>query len=315
MSEFLQKLHDQPDKTFKEELAEAAAAFEKADAPAEPVEKPVDAAPPPPAPVEPVAEEPAVEAPEAQQQPVQQAEKERQVPLRALQEERQKRAELERRLAMLEQRIQQPPQAEPEPEEPEEIPDPETDPIGSLKWVRQQQEALLQQRQQEAHLQHVQRVTTMGEAEFAKSNPDYYDAVSYLQNARMQEIRLLHPGAPDYQIAQAVLNEAQQLADMSLRQRVNPAERFYQLAKARGFGGKAPAPAQESAPEPEAPAQPTINPDLQNIKKEVAGAVAAGGKSNKRELDASDLLNLKGAAFDKGWQAYFKTQKNDLFRD
>jgi len=310
MSDFLQKLHDMPDKTFKEELAEASAAYENADPAPAPVEKPVEAAPPAPAVVEPVAEETAPEAPEAPLAPVQQPE--RQVPLKALQEERQKRAELERRLAMLEQRVQQPPQPEAEPEEPEDIPDPETDPIGSLKWMRQQQEELRQQRAQEQHLQHVQHVTTLGEAEFAKTVPDYYDAVSFLQNARAQELRVMHPGAADFQIAQAVISEARQLADMALKQRVNPATQFYQLAKARGFGGKAPAPAAE--PVAEAPAAPAINAELQAVKQQVASSVAAGGKGPSKQMTPEDLLNLRGAAFDKAWDKMFDGNRSDLFR-
>lgn len=301
MSEFLNSLHsDKPEQSWAAEVAAA----EAAEAPA-PAPEPVAEAPAPePAPAEEAAPAPSQPAPEATE------EQDRRVPLKALQEERQKRAEYERRvqeyerrLAELEQRVPKQPEA---PEVPE--PDPETDPIGALKHAREQlrkmQEATAQQ-QREAQLN---AIAYNSAVQFSQQAPDYRTAYEYAVKSRAQELAVL--GADEASIPAIIKREELNLVETAVRNGRNPAEAIYQFARARGYAGPvaaAPAP----APVPAAP-----DPALQQAKKAVAASASAGGApASKGDLSDNDLANLKGAAFDAAWQKRFGGNKSSMFRE
>jgi hypothetical protein len=304
MSELLNSLNvpsEQPAKSWAQEVADAEAAA--------PAPKPVAAEP---APEAPKAAEAAVEPSQHQETATEQDD--RRVPLRALQEERQKRAEYERkldeavrRMAELEQRVPKAPEPTPEPE-----PDPETDPIGALKHAREQLRRMQDETAQTQRVAQLNQIAYQSATAFKEQAPDYPDAYRYAINSRAQELAAL--GTPQNDIPQILQMEELNLIDTAIRNNRNPAEAIYQFAKARGFNATAPAPAAPAAVPPPAPAP--VNPALQQAKQAVAASAAAGGApAAKGEMSVNDIANLKGAAFDAAWNKLFGGNKSSIFRE
>ena len=309
MSELLNSLNvpsEAPAKSWASEVAEAAVT--------EPAPVAAETAAPEPAPSQPETPEPAVEASETQETAPE--EHDRRVPLKALQEERQKRAEYERQLQEYQRREQewqqwaeQQRQAQQQPEEQYVEPDPETDPIGALKAARDQLRSMQQETQQRAYVEQLNTVAYQAATEYQQQVPDYQDAYKYAINSRAQELVALgtHPQA----VSSILQQEELRLIDTALQNRKNPAEAIYQFAKARGFQGKtapapAPAPVQAIAPDPV----------LAETKRAVAASASAGGApASKGQVSISDLANLNGAAFDAAWNKMFAATKSSVFRE
>lgn len=304
MSDLLNSLNvpsAEPSKSWAQEVAEAGA-----DAPASVTE--------------PVAADPAPTMPEAQDdapvpsQPQETAteEHDRRVPLKALQEERQKRAEYERKLAEYERQMaemqgyvaamQQ--QGQP-PQEQFQEPDPETDPIGALKYAKEQLRQMQEMTAQQQYAQQLNAVAYQAATQYAQQVPDYREAYQYALQSRAQELAAL--GTPENAIGQILQREEMTLVDTAVRNGRNPAEAIYHFAKARGFQGKQAAPV--------APMAPT-NPALQQAKQAVAVSASAGGApASKGELSVAEIANLKGAAFDQAWNKLFGGNKSSIFRE
>lgn len=312
MSDLLNSLNvpsSEPPKSWAQEVAEAGAT----DAPAS-VPEPVAADP---APMQPEPEEAAPEA--SQSQETAPEEHDRRVPLKALQEERQKRAEYERKLVEYERQMAemqgymaamqqqgQPPQ--PQQEQFQE-PDPETDPIGALKYARDQLKRMQEVTEQQQYVQQLNTVAYQAATQYAQQVPDYREAYQYALQSRAQELAAL--GTPENAIPQILQREEMNLVDTAVRNGRNPAEAIYHFAKARGFTAKQAAP----APAPVAPVAP-VNPALQQAKQAVAASAAAGGApAAKGELSVAEIANLKGAAFDTAWNKLFGGNKSSMFRE
>ena len=319
MSELLESLNTPSNEPAKSWASEVAAAAEPAKEAADPASQ-ERAAP------EPETAEPAVAAPEAQE--AASDEQPRQVPLRALQEERQKRAQFEQMLAQREQELYQmqqwaaqqqaAQQQSQQPSEPIVEPDPDTDPIGYIKYARERQrqmeESLQQQQQAIAERHYVEQLNTVAyqaATQMQQMVPDYQDAYKYAINSRAQELVALgtHPQA----VAAILQQEELRLIDTALQNHKNPAQAIYEFAKARGFQGKTAA-----APAPVAAPAPTIAPDpvLQETKRAVAASASAGGApSSKGTPSISDIANLNGAAFDAAWNKHIAQNKSSIFRE
>jgi hypothetical protein len=308
MSELLNSLNvpsDQPAKSWAQEVAEAEAG--------QPAPEPFKAEP---APEAPKAAEPAVEPSQTQEAATEQDD--RRVPLKALQEERQKRAEYERkldeavrRMQELEQRIPKAPEPAPTPE-----PDPETDPIGALKHAREQLRKMQEATEAQQYEARLNQIAYQSATAFKEQAPDYPDAYRYAINSRAQELAAL--GTPQDSIPQILQREELNLIDTAIKNGRNPAEAIYQFAKARGFNATAPAPVPAApAPAPVPPPAPApVNPALQQAKQAVAASAAAGGApAAKGEMSVNDIANLNGAAFDAAWNKLFGGNKNSLFRE
>ena len=310
MSEVLNGLNateSAPAKSWADEVATVAAS--------EAPEKPVETAPADPAPVEPETTEAPVEA--SNDADAATDEPDRRVPLKALQEERQKRAQYEQMLAQREQEMmqmrawieQQQMQQQGQPPEPEQItdPDPEVDPIGALKAIRDQQRQIQEQAQQQAYVQQLNQVAYQAATDAQQRVPDYNDAYKYAINSRAQELAAL--GTPTNAIPQILHQEELRLIDTAMRNGRNPAEAIYHFAKARGFNSKPAAPA--PAPTPSAP-----DPVMAQAKAAVAASASAGGApASKGTVTAADLANLNGAAFDSAWNKLFSANKSSVFRE
>lgn len=306
MSEVLNTLNTpEPAQSWEKEVASVAAEL--------PAETPAPEAAPEPVKIEEAAPEP------PQPQETASDEQDRRVPLKALQEERQKRAQYEQMLAQREQELAQyqqwayQQQQQMQPQEPFVEPDPETDPIGALKYAKEQQRAMaayLEQQaavqQQEAYVQQISQVAYQAATQMQQQVPDYNEAYRYAIMSRAQELKAFNPHITDQQILQVVKQEELNLIDNSLKNGVNPAGAIYQLAKARGFQGKQAAPQPVAAPDPV----------MQQAKAAVAASASAGGApASKGGVSVSDLANLNGAAFDSAWNKLFGGSKSSVFRE
>jgi hypothetical protein len=246
---------------------------------------------------------------EAAQESASEADKrQRQVPLKALQEERAERARLQRefdemrgQMSAFAQMFQQQPQMQQQPDAPPP-PDPEEDPIGYINYAKQQlteinewRQQEQQQRQQQYQLQQVQQAYQRNAYEFAQQNPDFQQVYRHLLDNRVAEMRL--QGYDDQTIENALYQEELSLAVGSLQSGANPAQRIYELAKARGYRP------QSKQPTPAA-AKPAVDPALEERKK---AAALNTNRSNppKTPVKVEDLADLEGDKFDKAWNRIF----------
>jgi hypothetical protein len=290
MSELLNNLNqpsgEQP-KSFMQEVQEAAADYKEPEATPEPVAE----AEPEPEPVVEAAPEPV--APPA---PVQERDEDRKVSLKALQEERQKRQEIERRLAQMEAWFQQNQPQQP-PEQYAE-PDPETDPIAALKYTKQQIAEMRQMEQARSQENQFRNVYAQDAQRFASETPDFGPAYQYVIQSRAQELEAI--GMPPDRITQIVQAEEMNLVATAMQNGVRPAEAIYKFAKARGYSGAKPAPAPAPAP---VAAPPALQAERQAVSATPAAAANKPGSSAPVTLEA--IAGLKGAAFDSAFNKYF----------
>jgi hypothetical protein len=172
----------------------------------------------------------------------------RNVPLAALQAERQARQESEARARQLEERFQQvlerlaPPPAM--ADQTPALPDPDVDPIGHFKAVAEQVQAkLAQQEAQTAQQQQFAAFAsaiTRAETEFRAQAKDYDNALSFAKQSRDAELTALGFNDPAFR-AQVIQNEVIQSAQHNLAIGRNPALAIYEYAKVRGYAATPPA--------------------------------------------------------------------------
>lgn len=314
MSDLLNSLHNPaPTKSWAQEVSEAGASQASSPAPEAVAPSPA----PEPAPAAEAAPEPSQPAPEATEQ------EDRRVPLKALQEERQKRAEYERQVQDYQRQLQEY-QAWAADMQRQQMgqngnaaanagqtePDPETDPIGALKHAREQLRQIQQMTQQQAYVQQLKQAAYSAASQYSQQVPDYQDAYRYAINSRMQELVAL--GTPSDAVQQILQQEELNLAETAIQNRRNPAEAIYEFAKARGYQSKQGA---SAVPAGLAPAA-APNPALQQQKAAVAASASAGGApAAKGEMSAAQIADLKGAAFDQAWTKLFGGNKSSMFRE
>lgn len=299
MSELLNNLHNPESTAWKEEALP--------DIP----DTPEPEATPEPAP-EPVSHETQAE-PEAAAEPEQPRREQRdnqeqRVPLQALQAERAKRAEMERRLAEYEK------QGRIEQQQPQE-PDPETDPIGYLKYAKEQMAALRQANEQQQFETRLKADYNAAAQSFAQEVPDFGKAYQYLLQSRANELQAL--GTPVEQINTILQREELTLANNARMNGINPAQAIYQFAQARGYRYQdpAPAPKAEAAPAIPAPEQVKADAALQKARQAVSATAASGGKpATKPDMSIEDIAALDGAAFDSAFDKFLGQTKGGLFR-
>lgn len=244
-------------------------------------------------PAEVVAKEP---VPPPEEKPVQ-----KQVPLEALKEEREKRQMLERRLAELEYRLQQPAQPEPEPEK---IPDVNEDPLAAIEYTARELQAMKAQQQEQMERTRLINAAQAATAEYAKNVPDYRDAYSHVLNARRVQHQLA--GVPDHLMADALARDEMEIINTAWRLNRNPGELVYEYARTYGYSG------QRNDPEPEAPAPVQQNTVESEAKKAAAATTLVRGRAPSRELGVEDIVNLKGAAFDAAWEKVVASQNRKV---
>lgn len=244
-------------------------------------------------------EEPEAEAQETPPRAVQDAEKLSKTVKnldRALREERRQRRELEARWE-----TERAKPAEVKPADADAMPDPNADPIG---WMQHAQKLIDRMRAQEAEqtqqsqahsqqqreFQRLNAQVQEAEADFKVDNPDYDDAAKHLKQSILEELGELGFTGGDLQ------SEFQKrmvgIAQRALAAGKDPAEVAYNLSKKRGFGVDKAA------------------TSLQKIARgqQTARSLPSGGRPNGH-LPVSEGVKLKGAAFDKWFEAESRKQR------
>lgn len=205
-----------------------------------------------------------------------------------------------------------------------EIPDPRQDPQGAFLAMSRVATALLEERrltsrqtteqqQQVQALQQLHQSFSAAEKEYAGVQPDYYDAVKHLREARLDELKFFGITGQDAQ--RTFASEIVQLVNAAMRTQDHPAHIIYEMAKRRGFAGGQ---RQEPNPQPATVAQPAPDPAkaAADMKQRVdAGKLAktlsgAGGKvtPNTLTVDAVNAIE-DGDEFDRAFAELAKASK------
>jgi hypothetical protein len=228
-------------------------------------------------------------------------EEEKKVNYGALHEERMKRKELQARLEELEKRLKESPQPQPQ-QQPEITYD--DDPIEVLRRENEQVKQVLNaqyqseltKRQEAAYWQRV----TESENAFKQDAPDFDDAVKFLADNRLEELRDI--GWSEQEAAKILRDEVKWIADKAYQDEVNPAERFYNLAKRRGYAAQQPVVNDNKAAEKK----------LESIQKGITTnkQLPPASKSVKQDLTAEQLADMvvginSGSDFDSAWNKLF----------
>lgn len=262
-----------------------------------------------------VEEQPRVEAEPApaEQKP---AEDPGKVDIRALQEARAESREARQRAAVLEQRWNDflaGQQAQPKQEQPRaepEIPDPDTDPQGAIKFATQFIRDL-KTAQQRAGEEHTRRTTEQsafasafsrvnGElAETTKADPTVTEAHTALRTSWAQEYAAL--GYQQHEIAQAITHLENEHIAYIAQNNLRPGDYLKSLAGARGWQPKAAAPAAPAAPV--AQQQPSVATLRQTQQRHMSLSDAPGGAA-PAPLDAKAIAKMS----DKDFKAFMRTK-------
>lgn len=237
------------------------------------------------------------------------------VPHAALHEERLRRQALEKELADLRAG-----KAPTEPVKPVAI-DPDTDPIGALKEIREFQQKQREEGERTTQLRAFDDRVRAHEADFATATPDYGDAITHLREARAAQIRnsaaALGQPITDAQLGQMLMDEARATSSQAFQNGKNPGEVFYTLAKHFGYMGPKPADvplAKVETPAAEIiPALPTkeASEKIARLTKgqQAANKVGGGEPPAATEITLESLANLEGAAFDAAFNKFTSGQK------
>lgn len=235
---------------------------------------------------------------------------------------RESREEIKREREVTNARLQQLQQALVKPvaqAEPEEMPDPDKDAMGALKFLLKEQQKVKEfqgqtqaERERATAVHGVMNEAGRQETEFLKTQPDfdaatgtsptYNEASAFLLNMRRAELQAL--GFDPQRIMQTVKQEAIGLAAQALQNHQNPAEIVLNLAKARGFAAK-----------PKAPLE-TEQQKLDRISKgqEQGFSIgqAAGSKApNNSAMDAKTLAKMS----DDDFTAFLNKAKKSTLRE
>lgn len=188
----------------------------------------------------------------------------------------------------------------------DEIPDINLDPVGHFQAKFSQAERQLAdvnkwRQSQEANatamnnVQQLGRIAQQSEAEFSKTTPDYPEAFQYVKTQRDRELQDMGYSDPG-QREQIMQTDALQIAAQALNSKMSPAEVVYKIAKARGYAGKAPAPA--------APVKASEAPDAKKLATVAKGQAAntslgqVGGTSIP-EFSAESIAKMSDSEFEK----------------
>lgn len=222
--------------------------------------------------------------------------------LRAIQE----RAEAaERQYQEMMRRIQS-------PEPVQQPPNPDEDPLSFLMWKNQTLEQQLQQhaeylrqeyeaKQQQAQV--MEQRTKIAQfvedykntaLEFKKERPDFTDAYNHLVKSREEE--LVIAGYTLDQARALVVEDELAIVSLAKQRGENPAQRMYEIAKARGYQPKA-------MDEPVIEAQTRAPGKLDVLSEGVKNSKSLGstGAVESGRFKASDIDDMSDSEFDKFW--------------
>lgn len=258
----------------------------------------------------PEVEKPQEATPEAANEP-EAAQETKTVPLAALHEERTRRKgldkenrELRERLARLEGRFEGSQPAE----QPKQAPTVDTQPLEILQDVAEWKRQQVAQQEAQAQMGQFTAQVNRYEQEFASQNPDFGDALQHLLQVRRNE--LVAAGIPFEEGERYIQQEGLAIAARALEEGVNPAERFYAIAKARGYQKAAPA-AQEAQPDASSAALLRAAEKLEKVARGQAASKSlssAGGAGNTpltaesaNVMSLSELARLSDESWERMW--------------
>lgn len=198
--------------------------------------------------------------------------------------ERMERKQAQEQMALMQARFEQLMQAA-QPKEPEPVY--EDDPLGAthakVDKVVQSIEALQQaeaQRVQQAQFQGYVQSVASDEQSFMQQNPDYKDAVTFLQQRRVNELQAL--GYDSQTTMQTLAQDAFAITQRAQAMGESPASFVYKMAKQLGYSTK--------------PAQSNI--DTITAGQQVAKSVAGGAKPVNDGGIPSNLAEMTDEEFD-----------------
>ena len=204
------------------------------------------------------------------------------VPLSALEAERKKwQAKVDQQNRTIQEQIAALQQQQKPQEPPEQVPDPEQDPVGYFMWEGKQRDKAIQdvkqtQAQHAEYMQAFQQMQALDNAfavsaqAYRQQQPDFDDAHKFFMDSQRQRAQLLgfEPQQVDQMVGQAVLSTVMQ----AQRTGQDIADVVYQLARMSGYQGP-----QTQAPETPPMTQPTEPPmDKETFQRIQQGQKATG---------------------------------------
>jgi hypothetical protein len=201
--------------------------------------------------------------------------------------------ELKERLARLEGRAESmsAPAAGPE-EAMEEIPDQEYEPEKYAIWKAEKLEKKLQQMEASQSRINAERQWETMQADYAKKNPDYDKAKSFLLDSERETIKTQYPYATEAQITQHLKEQEYALVGNAAQSGIDPFQQIEFLAFRAGYRPGEEAPKAEEAPKKK--------PNIKNIKKNAKkNASLIGGSSAGETGDARTAQQLLDMSMDE----------------
>jgi len=261
------------------------------------------------------------EQPATKEKPVETAEQRtKTVPHAALHEERERRkateaenARLREERARFDERLKVIQELNaPKPQEPDLGPDPEADPVGAIRWMREQQAKRGEQdrrsaaeqeetQRQQAMRSHLIEAYKADANQFRQQTPDFGDAYQFLLQSRQAELSAI--GYSPAEINAAIQEDELAIAHRALSNGRSAAEVVYNLAKGRGY-------AKKEAADPNEDAGKRIEKIAEGQERGKSLA-QAGGTAAGTEMTAERLLKMSNAEFDE-WTTKHPAQAKRL---
>jgi hypothetical protein len=155
-----------------------------------------------------------------------------------------------------------------------------------VKGLEETQETLTSTQQQQQAAVAITQAAGVASAEFAKDNPDYWQALEHMRQVRQQQLRMAAPQATEAQVQQQIQAEEFNAAAHILQQGGNPAQYAYDMAKTFGYTAK---PAEQDSQ------------DLREKREQARGMGGSGTPTG--ELD--QLLNKSSDEFEQAMSEMF----------
>lgn len=212
-----------------------------------------------------------------------------------------KALEMERILTQLKESMNKP---APAPEVIEIVPDPDEDPMAYQQYKINKLEKSLEDHNKYLRQQHdMQQRSTQQQAfmnsyrasaqEFAAKTPEFGEAYKFLLGARMAEHKAA--GYSDQEAQSLLVEEEMSIVAKAYQDKVNPAERLFNVAKNRGYSA---ANSKKTSAAPKS---------LNDIKRGMANSKSlksGGGELPGAEPGLDDIDGMDFAQFDEFWAGY-----------
>lgn len=195
-------------------------------------------------------------------------------------------------------------------------PDKEKDPMGYLEWENRQlkrdvesikaernteKQSTEQQSAQQKNIQEFMTTVSTKVNEYANVQTDYPQAFMYAMEKRMTEYEAMGIVNPQEK-ARMFDQEVMQVAATALKNRINPGEAMYKLAKSWGY-------AVQKQDDGKGKDDKSIQEQLDQLEKGKKAGSMAGGRSSppEGELSVEEILKLPDDEFDREWAKRFGT--------